>query len=128
MVGDVLGVSTIGNNDLGRNLRLSLVSIANTNELLLDNVQGDFITGAGNTVQFINNSGLRTDLNASSGGNVLIDGINSVVSDGIHFTVNHKNHGMNFADNRVVISDVESDVLPVKLTAALMLLLQHLSL
>ena len=112
-------VSTIGNNDLGRNLRLSLVSIANTNELLLDNVQGDFITGAGNTVQFINNSGLRTDLNASSGGNVLIDGINSVVSDGIHFTVNHKNHGMNFADNRVVISDVESDVLPVKLTAAL---------
>jgi hypothetical protein len=119
VVGDVLGVSTIGNNDLGRNLRLSLVSIANTNELLLDNVQGDFITGAGNTVQFINNSGLRTDLNASSGGNVLIDGINSVVSDGIHFTVNHKNHGMNFADNRVVISDVESDVLPVKLTAAL---------
>ena len=119
VVGDVLGISTIGNNDLGRNLRLSLVSIANTNELLLDNVQGDFITGAGNTVQFINNSGLRTDLNASFGGNVLIDGINDVVSDGIHFTVNHKNHGMNFADNRVAISGVESDILPVKLTAAL---------
>ena len=119
VVGDVLGISTIGNNDLGRNLRLSLVSIANTNELLLDNVQGDFVTGAGNTVQFINNSGLRTDLNASFGGNVLIDGINDVVSDGIHFTVNHKNHGMNFADNRVSISDVESDILPVKLTAAL---------
>ena len=53
------------------------------------------------------------------GGNVLIDGINSVVSDGIHFTVNHKNHGMNFADNRVVISDVESDILPIKLTEAI---------
>ena len=119
VIGDVLGISTIGNDNLGRNLRLSLVSIANTNELLLDNVQGDFITGAGNTVQFINNSGLRTDLNASSGGNVLIDGINEVVSDGIHFTVNHKNHGMYFSDNRVVISDVESDILPVKLTSNL---------
>tara|TARA_Y100000592_G_scaffold23880_1_gene37221 strand:+ start:18171 stop:25631 length:7461 start_codon:yes stop_codon:yes gene_type:complete len=119
VIGDVLGVSTIGNNNLGRNLRLSLVSIANTNELLLDNVQGDFITGAGNTVQFINNSGLRTDLNAAQGGNVLIDGINDIVSDGIHFSVNHRNHGMYFADNRVAISDVESDILPIKLTAAI---------
>jgi len=119
IVGDVLGISTIGNNNLGRNLRLSLVSIANTNELLLDNVQGDFITGAGNTVQFRNNAGLTTNLNAAQGGNVLIDGINNVVSDGTHFTVNHKNHGMNFADNRVSISDVESDILPVKLTQTL---------
>ena len=119
VVGDVLGISTIGNNNLGRNLRLSLVSIANTNELLLDNVQGDFITGAGNTVKFINNSGLTTDLNAAQGGNVLIDGINEVVTDGIHFTVNHKNHGMYFADNRVAISDVESDILPIKLTTAI---------
>ena len=46
----------------------------------------------------------------------LIDGINNVISDGVHFTVNHKNHGMYFADNRVTISDVESDILPIKLT------------
>ena len=119
VVGDVLGVSTIGNNNLGRNLRLSLVSIANTNEILLDNVQGDFITGVGNTIQFRNNAGLTTDLNAAQGGNVLIDGVNDVVSDGIHFTVNHKNHGMYFSDNRVTISDVESDILPIKLSQAL---------
>ena len=119
VVGDVLGVSTIGNNSLGRNLRLSLVSIANTNELLLDNVQGDFVTGVGNSLQFFNNSGIRTELNAAQGGNVLIDGINEVVTDGIHFTVNHKNHGMYFDDNRVRLSDVQSDILPVKLTAAL---------
>ena len=119
VVGDVLGISTIGNRDLGRNLRLSLVSIANTNELILENVQGDFITGVGNTVQFLNNSGITTDLNAAQGGNVLIDGINDIVTDGIHFTVNHKNHGMNFSDNRVKLSDVQSDILPVKLTAGL---------
>jgi len=123
VIGDVLGVSTIGNNNLGRNLRLSLVSIANTNEILLDNVQGDFITGAGNTVQFINNAGLRTDLNNDqtlpAGGGVLIDGINEVITDGVHFTVNHKNHGMYFEDNRVEITDVESDILPIKLTEAI---------
>ena len=119
VVGDVLGVSTIGNNNLGRNLRLSLVSIANTNEILLDNVQGDFVTGAGNTVQFRNNAGLTTDLNAAQGGGVLIDGVNSIVSDGVHFTVNHKNHGMYFSDNRVTISDVQSDILPIRLSEAL---------
>ena len=58
-------------------------------------------------------------MNAAQGGNVLIDGINEVVTDGIHFTVNHKNHGMYFDDNRVRLSDVQSDILPVKLTAAL---------
>ena len=126
VVGDVLGISTIGNRDLGRNLRLSLVSIANTNELILENVQGDFITGVGNTVQFLNNSGITTDLNAAQGGNVLIDGINDIVTDGIHFTVNHKNHGMNFSDNRVKLSDVQSDILPVKLTAGLTLSLIHI--
>ena len=88
VVGDVLGISTIGNNNLGRNLRLSLVSIANTNELLLDNVQGDFITGAGNTVNSLITLELEQNLNAAQGGNVLIDGINEVVTDGIHFTVN----------------------------------------
>ena len=62
---------------------------------------------------------LQLHLNAAQGGNVLIDGINECVTDGIHFTVNHKNHGMYFADNRVAISDVESDILPIKLTTAI---------
>ena len=119
VVGDVLGVSTIGNNNLGRNLRLSLVSIANTNEIILDNVQGDFITGVGHSLQFVKNNGITTALNYATGGNVLIDGINNIISDGVHFTVNHKHHGMNFADNRVIISDVESDILPIKLSANL---------
>ena len=71
LLGDVLGVSTIGNNSLGRNLRLSLVSIANTNEIILDNVQGDFITGVGHSLQFVNNNGITTALNYATGGNVL---------------------------------------------------------
>jgi hypothetical protein len=72
VIGDVLSVSQIGSETLGRNLKLSLVGIAGTNELILDNVQGDFQTGIGNTVQYVNSLGITTDLNASIGGNVLV--------------------------------------------------------
>jgi hypothetical protein len=118
-VGDVLGISTIGNNSLGSNARFSIVSIANTNQLLIDNVQGDFvISGVGNTVQYTNNSGLTTNLNASRGGNVQISNID-IVSDGLHILVNHKNHGMYSDNNYVTISNTQSDIIPTKLSSAL---------
>ena len=117
VVGDVLGITTIGAQNLGTGVRMSVVSIANTNEIILDNVQGDFVTGAGNTVQFTNNAGLTTDMNAASGGNVLITALNTV-NDGLHFQVNHKNHGMYWSNNYVTLSDVESDSIPTTLTTA----------
>jgi len=116
-VGDVLGITTIGATSVGSNARFSVVSIASTNQLILDNVQGDFVTGVGKTVRYINNSGITTNLNASSGGNVLISSINTV-SDGLHINVNHKNHGMYSNTNYVEISNVQSDIVPTKLTVA----------
>ena len=117
-VGDVLGISTLGTSPVGRDALFSLVSIASTNELILDNVQGDFvIAGTGKTVQYINNSGSTTNLNSISGGNVQISDIN-IESDGLHIVVNHKNHGMYFDDNYVRISGVESDITPTKLTTS----------
>jgi len=117
-IGDVLTVSQIGTETLGRNLKLSLVGIAGTNELIIDNVQGDFETGVGKTVQYINSSGVTTSLNASIGGNVIIpsDGIR-VISDGLNIKVNHKNHGMHALENSLIISNARSDIKPVKLTA-----------
>ena len=114
--GDVLGIGTIGNNSLGLNARLSVVSIANTSQLILDNVQGDFITGTGNTVRYINNTGLTTDLNGANnvGGNVTISDIETV-NTGLNIVVNHKNHGMYFTDNYVTVSKVQSDIIPTKL-------------
>ena len=114
--GDVLGIGTIGNNSLGLNARLSVVSIANTSQLILDNVQGDFITGTGNTVRYINNTGLTTDLNGANnvGGNVTISDI-EVVNSGLNIVVNHKNHGMYFTDNYVTVSKTQSDIIPTKL-------------
>lgn len=116
-VGDVLGISTLGSISVGRNALFSLVSIASTNELILDNVQGEFsIAGTGKTVQYTNSSGLTTTLNSLSGGNVQISDIN-IESDGLHIVANHKNHGMYFDDNYVRISGVESDIAPTKLTS-----------
>ena len=114
--GDVLGIGTIGNNSLGLNARLSVVSIANTSQLILDNVQGDFITGTGNTVRYINSTGLTTDLNGANnvGGNVTISDIETV-NTGLNIVVNHKNHGMYFTDNYVTVSKAQSDLIPTKL-------------
>ena len=113
-VGDVLSITSIGNLSVGRNVRLSVVSIASTNEIVLDNVQGDFVVGAGKSLRYTNSLGITTDFNASSGGNV-IPAILETVSDGLHVTVNHKNHGMYHETNRVIISGVESDIVPTKL-------------
>jgi hypothetical protein len=114
-VGDVLGITTIGSQNLGRNLRLSVSQISGVNELIIDQVQGDYLTGVGNTLRFINNSGISTDLNGT-GGNVIIpaDGI-VTISDGLHIKVNHKNHGMNSNQNLVTISKIVPDLKPTKL-------------
>tara|TARA_B100000287_G_scaffold400384_1_gene419553 strand:- start:3815 stop:11296 length:7482 start_codon:yes stop_codon:yes gene_type:complete len=119
VAGDVLGIATIGNNSLGSNVRLSVVSIANTTQLILDNVQGDFATGVGKTVQYIRldgSTGITTDLNGANnvGGNVTISDT-TVVNSGLNILVNHKNHGMYFDENYVTLSDVESDIIPTKL-------------
>ena len=115
-VGDVLGITTIGSLTIGQNARFSIGNITGVDQLILDNVQGDFITGAGKTVQYINNSGLTTTLNSAYGGNALISTIN-VVSDGLSIVVNHRNHGMYSNTNLVSISGAISDVKPTKLTS-----------
>ena len=114
-VGDVVGLTTVGSIPVGSNARFTVVSIANTNQIVIDNVQGEFQTGAGNTIAYINSSGITTDLNYSLGGNILVDSI-TTESDGLHIKVNHRNHGMYAENNLVTISGVESDVKPTKLT------------
>ena len=115
-VGDVLSAIQIGSETLGRNLRFSVSELSGTNQLIIDNVQGEFLTGVGKTIQYINSSGVTTTLNSAYGGNVLIlnDGI-QVENDGLHIRVNHKNHGMHAGENVAKISDVLSDVKPTRL-------------
>jgi len=120
-VGDVVGIDTIGAASVGRNAKLTIAGIGITNELVLSNVQGEFVVGAANTIFFFNSSGISTELNSSgvtglgTGGDVQITNI-ITDSDGLHFKVNHQNHGMYFSDNLVNISGVHPDVKPTKLT------------
>ena len=115
-VGDVLEITSIGAVNVGRDARFSLSSISNINQIIVDNVQGNFVVGSANTIKFVNNLGITTYLNGTG---VLVDKI-IVENDGLHVKVDHKNHGMYFSDNLVNIYNVQSDVKPTKLSAQLL--------
>ena len=119
-VGDVLTVPTIGNDQLGRNMQLSLGAVTGINDLVLDNVQGDFEISNSKPLQYISPStGITTMVSVGFGSDVVISdfALNSLEEDGMHIKVNHKNHGMHERINKVVISDVASDVKTTTLTS-----------
>jgi hypothetical protein len=113
-VGDVLTVSQLGVNNLGRNLRISIARIDEFNEIILDSVNGNFNAGVGvgNTIKFINSSGDIVELNSNSGGNITIINPIDIESDGLHFRVRHLNHGMHSKLNYVKLSGANSDIEP----------------
>ena len=116
-IGDILTAPKIGDDFLGKNIQLSVQSLSGVNELIVDNVQGEFESGGVKILQYINNSEVTTDLNFSVGGNVTIPANGIIVeSDGLNIKVNHKNHGMHAGENTVKISNVVSDIKPSKLT------------
>ena len=56
-IGDVVGFTTLGlSTSVGRNARLTITSIGATSELILNEVQGNFVVGAANTVMFIDSN------------------------------------------------------------------------
>jgi hypothetical protein len=111
LVGDILTVEegVIGSDGLGRNLRLSISEIMGINELLLDNVQGEFEISQTKDLEYINSSGNVLKLNS---GNVYIEDIELMndFNDGLHIKVNHKNHGMHSSVNNVLIDGVSSNL------------------
>jgi len=116
VIGDVLTASTVGVTSLGTNLRLSVAGLSGTNELIIDNVQGIFETGAGKYLKYDNNVGVTTTLNGEFSGNVLLSSAPTSVSDGLHIKVNHLNHGMYSTQNSVSINGVQSDIPSTLLT------------
>lgn len=115
VIGDVLEPISIGTDNLGSGMRLSVSSISGKNELLIDNIQGEFTTVGTDYVKFINNSGITTDF--SNNGTQLSIGRIETMNDGLHFKVFHRNHGMHSSSNIVRIRDISSDVEKVTLTA-----------
>jgi hypothetical protein len=115
-VGDVVGVSTVGLTSLGSGIQFSIASITGVNEFILDNVQGEFATGIGKTIQYTAGAA-ATDLNGAAGGNVFLSGSPAVASDGLHIKVSQKNHGMYSSQNTVTIDGVDTDVPTTQLAA-----------
>ena len=113
-------VGSIGVASVGRDVRFTITGIGVTSQLILDNVQGDFIVGAGSTLKFYNSAGVSTELNGqTAGADVTIpsDGLTEV-SDGLHTSrLIIENHGMNFGDN-IIDSGVRPDIKPTKLAVA----------
>ena len=114
-IGDVLGISSIGTSNVGTNARFSLSNISNLNQIIVDNIQGDFIVGEAKTIQYI---GVGVGTTSLNGTGVFVTEIIEE-SDGRHVKIDHKNHGMYFEDNLVTISNVESDIKPTKLSIQL---------
>ena len=82
-----------------------LFQLGRTDELILDNVQGDFaLNGLLTYTHPI--TGITTTLNTHTFGGLGSCRAQKVtsVSDGLHFTVDHRNHGMHHEQNRVTIS------------------------
>ena len=52
-VGDVLTPITLGNDNLGSGMRLSVGTISGNNQLLLDGVQGNFNAIGGNDLEYV---------------------------------------------------------------------------
>jgi len=121
VVGDVLGISTIGIATIGRDAKLTVTGIGHTNELILDNVQGNFVVGGGKSMNYFNSVGvaqtLNNDLPGAPGGDVEIATI-VTINDGLHMNISHQNHGMYFTNNSVILSGVKPDIKPTTLTAA----------
>jgi len=119
-VGDVLGIATVGvgTMNVGRNARFSIANLGMANELLLENVQGNFVVGAGKTIMFDNPiTGLTTTLgsNGSTGWGFSPEKL-TVLSDGLHFTIDHRNHGMHHEQNRARLEGATSDIAPTRLS------------
>ena len=51
-IGDVLSVGVIGNSSSGQNMKLTVTGVGHTNELIFDNIQGEFVVGSGKSLSY----------------------------------------------------------------------------
>ncbi len=116
VIGDVVGITSVGVNSLGRDIRFSIGAVSGNNEFVLDNVQGDFATGVGKTIRYTTSAGIVT-LNHTVGGDVWLSGAPESTNDGLHIRVNQKNHGMYSNQNTVTFANIQSDVAPTQLAS-----------
>ena len=82
---------------------MSVSQLSGINELTLNQVQGDFVVGSGNTLTYVNGSGISTTMNSAYSGNVIVTQPVQVIDDGLHINVFQRNHGMHSDVNKVIL-------------------------
>ena len=108
-VGDLLLMNSVGFN--GSGVRVIVQNTTDTNLLVVDNVQNNFIDSQDITHVAIN--GTQTVI-----GNSNVTGISSdPIRDGYTLKFDHRNHGMHSSTNRVRVSNFHPDVKPTSLTS-----------
>ena len=114
-VGDTV-TATLGSNNLGRNLVLTVGVVTSTNALKLTGVTGqDFNTSE--LVQYVPSGGSGVGLGSTLASITPTSvTINSDEFDGKHVRVSHPNHGMHAFNNKVDITRIEGDTIPTNIT------------
>ena len=110
-IGDTLTINPTQTGNRGKNLIISIPNntgiISSFNSIVVDNVQGNLTTNDNNNI--ISVGQVITGAYPTS---------KTTIKDGLHFKVDHFNHGMNSSNlNRVTLSGLESDTPPVKLNS-----------
>ena len=112
--GDALTINYDETDGIGKNLILTIPeevgAIGEFNGFILTNIQGEIEVNATDEVFYVGTSSTISIPNA----NVTF---NSILSDGRHFKVTHRNHGMYDTQDRVRLYGFEPDTKPVQLTA-----------
>ena len=117
-VGDVLTAS-LGTKGLGTNLQLTVEEISSINQIILDNVQGDFSAGIANTIYKYTKTGAVLPITDNNGNDLYLQSGFDEMSDGLTLKINHKNHGMYSTVNFVNLSGILPSVNPTRLTLSL---------
>lgn len=113
--GDALSINYTNTDSRGKNLILSIPNnvgvISAFNTLILDRVQGNPIQNNVDDLYYVGAGGT----NSLSGAKVkYVD----VRSDGLHFKVNHRNHGMYSINDQVILTGIQPDERPVTLNGS----------
>ena len=97
-------------------VRVTVGVVTETNLLVVDDVQGNFIVGAATT----HTDGGGTDATLTNPTAVSSDPIR----DGHTLLIDHVNHGMHSSSNVVKLENIVGDIEPTSLTTKLMKILQ----
>ena len=116
-VGDIVGIVTSSTvSKTGQNGVVSISSISSKDTLYLTNVQGNtFETNANNTLSYYDDNGSIVADTIEILDSTPIGGI----YEGNVIKVDHGNHGMYAKNNKLTISNVETNIIPTELTTPL---------